>query len=87
MLVNSTIYDAKHSARFMSADIKNCFLATPIAKAEFMKVQYKHVPDHIQIIYNLTTKVTTDNYVYIRIEKGVYKLKQGTILAYNHLKS
>ena len=39
LLVNSTILDATNGARFMSADIKDYFLETPMAKAEYMKVQ------------------------------------------------
>ena len=38
ILINSTISDAKHGARFMSADIKDYFMATPIEQAEYMKV-------------------------------------------------
>ena len=38
LLVNSTISDAKHGARFMSADIKDYFLATPMKECEYMKV-------------------------------------------------
>ena len=54
-LVNSTISHAKDGARFMSADIKNHFLATPMAQSEYMKVQYKHIPEGIRkkTIYNI----------------------------------
>ena len=48
ILVNRTISDARDGARFMSADIKDYFLATPIVKAEYMKVQYKHTPEDIR---------------------------------------
>ena len=61
VLINSTISNPRHGARFMSADIKDYFLTTRMAKAEFMKVQYKHIPDDIQIKYNLITKITTYN--------------------------
>ena len=44
LLVNSTISEAKHGARFMSADIQDYFLATPMTECEYMKVQYKHIP-------------------------------------------
>ena len=71
----------------MPADIKDYFLATAMDKAEFVKVQYTHIPDDIQIQYNLTTKAATDNYIYIQIKNDMQGLKQVTILAYNHLKS
>ena len=70
----------------MSADIKDYFLAATMAKAEFMKVHYKHIPDNIQIKYKLTTKVLTDDYVYIQIKKGIDDLNETAIISYNHLK-
>ena len=39
VLINSVISDAKKGARFMTADIKDYFLATPMARADYMKVQ------------------------------------------------
>ena len=87
ILVNSNISDDKDGARFMLADIKDYFLATPMAKAEYMKVQYKHIPEDIRIRYNLQDKLTTDNCIYIKIKKGMYGLKQAAVLAYNQLKA
>ena len=86
LLVNSTISHAKEGARFMSADIKDYFLATPMDKAEYMKVQYKHIPEDIRLQYNLQEKLTADNCIYIKIKKGMYGLKQAAILAYTQLK-
>ena len=87
LLVNSTISDAKRGAKFMSADIKDYFLATPMKECEYMKVQYKHIPIDIREHYNLNEKVTSDNCIYIRIKKGMYGLKQAAVLAYNQLKA
>ena len=36
--------------------------------------------------YDLLNKVTSDGYVYICTEKGMYGLKQAAILTYEHLK-
>ena len=69
----------------MTADIKDYFLATHMARPEYMKVHYKHLPDDIKKKYNLHTKVTPNNYIYIRFKKGMYGLKQAAILAYNNL--
>ena len=52
---------------------------------EYMKVLYKHFPAEKKQKYNLHTKVTSNNYIYIRIEKGIYGLKQAAILAYDNL--
>ena len=86
ILVNSTISHANDGARFMSADIKDYFLATPMEQPEYMKVQARHIPADILLQYNLQDKVTNDNCVYIKIKKGMYGLKQAAVLAYNNLK-
>ena len=53
LLVNSTILDAHNGACFMSADLKDFFLATPMEGEEYMKVPYKHFPPDIRQRYNL----------------------------------
>ena len=53
ILVNSTISDANRGARFMSADLKDFFLATPMEGDEYMKVSYKHFPQDIRDQYRL----------------------------------
>ena len=70
----------------MTADIKDYFLATPMAKAEYMKVKYKHIPEDIKKLYNLNEKVTDNANIYISIKTGMYGLKQAAILAYENLK-
>ena len=69
----------------MTADIKDYFLATPMNKSEYMKVQYKYLPDDIELQYNLQEKVTANNYIYIKIKKGMYGVRQAAIMAYNNL--
>ena len=44
MLLNSVISDAKHGAQFLSCDLKDFFLATPMARPEYMKINWKHIP-------------------------------------------
>ena len=86
ILVNSTISDANKGARFMSADLKDFFLATPMEGEEYMKVQYKHFPQDIRDRYGLDQKVTPSGHIFIKIKKGMYGLKQAAVLAYEHLK-
>jgi len=71
----------------MCMDIKDHFLATPMKKPEYMKVKYKYFPDDIKEKYELEKKVSPDGYVYIKIKKGMYGLKQAAILAYDHLRN
>ena len=87
ILLNSVISDAHKGARFMSADLKDHFLSTPMSNSEYMRVPYHRLPQDIKDTYNLDTIVTPDNYVYIKINKGMYGLKQAAILAYQHIKN
>ena len=64
-MINSVISDGTTGARFMTADIKDYFLATPMQQAKYMKVQYKHTPIDIRLKYNLQSKVTEKRYAYI----------------------
>ena len=57
-----------------------------MARDEFMRVKLKYFPSDICAKYDLAAKVAPDGYVYIRIKKGMYGLKQAALLAYNHLK-
>ena len=70
----------------MSADLKDFFLATPMAGNEYMKVKIKYFPPDIIQRYNLQQLVTSEGYVFIKIKKGMYGLKQAALLAYNNLK-
>ena len=42
----------------MPADINEYFLATSMARVEYMKVQYQHISEDIKLKYNLKDKVT-----------------------------
>jgi hypothetical protein len=85
LLINSVISDAKNGAKFMSLDLKDFFLASPMGEAEYMRIPLKYLPEDIMIRYNLSEKIH-QNYIYCKIKKGMYGLKQAAILAYNHLK-
>ena len=42
IIFNSTISEAHKGAHFLGADIKDCFLASPMEQDEFMKDKYKN---------------------------------------------
>ena len=69
----------------MTANIRDYFLVNPMDRPEYMKVFYKYLTDDIKQKYNLHTKSTSNNYIYIRIKKGMYRLKQAAILTYQNL--
>ena len=85
LILNSTISDASKGARFLCADLKDHFLASPMKNPEYMRIRYKYFPEDMRIQYSLDTLVTPDGYIYIKIKKGMYGLKQAAILAYEHL--
>ena len=69
----------------MTADIKDYFLATPMVKVEYIKAQYKHIPEDIK--KNITSRrrsnqINTSKSV---LKKGMYDLKQSAILVYDNL--
>ena len=85
ILLNSVISDArKYGARFLSMDLKDMFLHTPMKTAEYMKVHLKYFPDDIIQKYSLN-ELAHNGYVYIKIKKGMYGLKQASVLAYQNL--
>ena len=69
LTLNSTISDAHRGARFMSADLKDFFLATTMKEPEYMRIHYKYFPQEIKDQYNLANKVTEDGYIYVKIKK------------------
>jgi len=82
--LNSTI--SRPSARYMTADIKNFYLANnTLNKPEYMRMHISDIPTDIIQQYKLTTLVDSKGYAYIRIDKGMYRLKQAGHIAHNNL--
>eukprot|EP00804_Cyclotella_cryptica_P019034 CCRYP_014448-RA/>CCRYP_014448-RA protein AED:0.34 eAED:0.34 QI:0/0/0/1/1/1/3/0/481 len=68
-------------ARFMTIDIKDFYLNTPMARPEFMRLKLSDMPENIIEHYTLRSIATDDRYVYVRIQKGMYRLPQAGIIA------
>ena len=79
------ISDAAEGIKCASSDLKDLFLATHMAKPEYMKTQWKQIPENIKCKYSLYDKKASDGYVYVKIKKGVYGLKQAAIPAFNNV--
>jgi hypothetical protein len=58
MLFNSVI--STKGARFMTMDISNFFLNTPLPRPEFIRINLKDIPEEVIIEYNLRKKATTN---------------------------
>ena len=85
LLVNSVISDAKRGAKFMSLDLKDYFLMSTMDTPEYMKIHIRNFPPDIIEHYQLLNKLANDNYIYIKIKRGMYGLKQAALLGYQQL--
>jgi hypothetical protein len=85
LIINSTISDADKGARFLTADLKDHFLASPMETAEFMRMKCKCFPEAIRQQCNLGGFVSPDGHICIKIKKGMHGLKQVAMLAHKHL--
>jgi hypothetical protein len=65
MHVNSVI--STRGAKYMTLDVKNFYLNTPMACYKYVKIKLEDIPEEIILEYQLHDKVTTDGYVYVEI--------------------
>jgi len=79
LLINSII--STDGAKFMTMDIKDFYLNTPMARYEYMRLRIADMPDDVIEHYNLRDKATPDGYIYCEIQKGMYGLPQAGIIA------
>ena len=85
LLLNSTISQSAKGARFMTIDIKDFFLKSFMNKPEYMRIHKKYFLPDIRKQYNIDNIIGNDDYVYCRIKRGMYGLKQAARLAYDGL--
>ena len=67
-------------SKYMCIDINNMYLATPLDIFEYMQILFEFIPTEFTTLYNLSSKVNNE-YVYMKIEKGMYRLPHAGILA------
>jgi hypothetical protein len=79
LLLNSII--STSGAKFMTMDIKDFYLNTPMARYEYMRLKLADMPEDVIAHYNLNAIVTPDGYIYCEIQKGMYGLPQAGIIA------
>ena len=83
LLFNSVISTPK--ARFVTFDLKNFYLETPLPKPRYMRMKLDIIPEEIIDKYNLR-EIAHNGWVYIRIIRGMYGLPESGILANQLLK-
>jgi hypothetical protein len=79
LLFNSVISTPK--ARFMTIDISNFYLMTPLKRPEFIRIKLSDIPQEIINKYKLRDMAAEDGLVYIEANKGMYGLPQSGLLA------
>jgi hypothetical protein len=85
LLFNSTI--STKGARFMTMDISNFYLNSPLPRPEFIKIKLSDIPEEIINEYKLREKATSSGSVYIMAVKGMYGLPQAGLIANELLES
>lgn len=84
ILINSVI--STPNARFLTVDIKNFYLNTPMQRYEYIRIPLTLLPTDIITEYNLTA-ISHNGFVVTKVQKGMYGLPQAGCLAYNQLVS
>ena len=79
LLLNSVV--STPGARFMTIDIKDFYLNTPMPRYEYMRLKLSDLPADFVEQNGLAEKVTADGYVYVEIRRGMYGLPQAGLLA------
>ncbi len=82
LLINSTI--STPNARYMTADLKDFYLGTPMSRYEYMRIPIDMLPDAIIEQYDLRL-LFHNGYVYVEIRRGMYGLPQARRLANDQL--
>jgi hypothetical protein len=77
ILINSTL--STEDAAMMMMDIKSYYLGTPLPLFEYTKMLLSRFPEEIVQKYNLNA-LAVDGWVYIKIWKDMYGLKQAGLL-------
>ena len=79
LLFNSVI--STKGGRFMTLDISNFYLNTPLKRPEYVRIKLADIPQEIIDEYNLTAIASPDGSVFIQANKGMYGLPQAGLLA------
>ena len=69
------------NAKFMTIDIKDFYLMTPMDRFEYFRMKLDLFPQDIIKEYRLNNKVDTDGNVFSKVRRGMYGLPQAGIIA------
>jgi hypothetical protein len=77
LLLNAAISE---NAQWMTADIKDFYLGTPLDRPEYMRIYWDRIPEEMRQRYNLAA-FRERNHVYVRISNTLYGLPQAGALS------
>ena len=83
-LLNSKISKASKVARFMTLDLKY-FIHSYMERLEYIRIHSKYFMADMRKKYNIESIIAYDIYVYYKIKRGMYGLKQAAQLTYDAL--
>ena len=67
--------------RFVTIDIKDFYLNTPLYRPEYLRMKLSYFPEDVIEHYKLKEKVDSKGWVYVKIVKGMYGLPRTGIIA------
>ena len=79
LLFNSVI--STKGAKFMTMDISNFYLMTPLPRPEYLRLKLSDIPKEIITEYRLDLLAEPDGTIYVLVQLGMYRLPQGGLLA------
>ena len=79
LLLNSII--STPNAKFMTIDIKDFYLKTPMSRYEYFRMKLELFPEDIIEEYDLRNKVDANVKVHCEVRRGMYGLPQAGIIA------
>ena len=79
LMFNSII--STPNAKFMTIDIKDFYLMTPMDCFEYFRMKLELFPQDIIKEYGLRDKVDADGNVFCEVRRGMYGLPQAGIIA------
>ena len=81
LLLNAVVSE---DASWMTIDIKDFYLGTPLKDNEYMHIKGRHIPTDIRMRYHLK-HISDDDNVLVEISKGIYGLPQAGKIAQDRL--
>ena len=67
LMINSNIYDSNIVSCFLSCDLVDLFLETPIAHPEYIRMHLKRISPGIRDMHSIDSLISNDLYAYIKL--------------------